>query len=95
MQDVFHLAAIGSGVHIDGTAQCSRDTIREFQTGQLGAECFAAEGRKPRACTGADEVFFLLDAVVQGRDINDCTTVASILKENIAAVAEQLIFDTS
>ena len=104
-QHVFHLSAVGTGIHINCTTHCAGDAISKFQAGQAAVQRRLTQSRKlqarasddcivdrPRLCTRMADVFQKTDSHFQGRGIHDHAPVARILKQDVAAVAQQVIF---
>ena len=105
-QHVLHLAAVSSGVHVDSTAHRTRDTVGKLKTGEAVFQRRHAERREHLICTDNDsivsqgrifaretDVFKNTDRALHGRYIDDSSPVARILKQDVAAVAQQIIFD--
>ena len=99
-QHVFHLSAVGTGIHINCTAHCAGDAISKFQAGQAAVQRRLTQSRKlqarasddcivdrPRLCTRMADVFQKTDSHFQSRGIHDHAPVARILKQDVAAVA--------
>ena len=93
LQHILHLAAVGSGVHIDRTAHRAGDAVGKFQPGQAVFQCGSAQARKLQARTGDHSIIDLTrrcprmrdlfqkaDAHFQGHGSNDHAPVTGILK---------------
>ena len=92
-QHVLHLAAVGTGVHVDRTAHRAGDAVSKFQPGQAVFQRRFAQCRKPHARPGGELCAVHLHSVLHGGNIQHCAVVAFIGKQDITAIAQQIIPD--
>ena len=94
LQHVLHLAAVGTGVHVNGTAHRAGDAVGKFQAGQTMFQRSSAQSRKLLPCPrrhlhGVRKTEFRF----QGGGVDHRAAVALVGKEDVAAVAQQIIPD--
>ena len=98
-QHILHFAAVSTGVHVDGTAHRAGDAIGKFQPGVAVLEGkFAQLGKfQTCRCRNIIAVGILINRQSHsrcfGRNINDCSSKALIRKQDVAAIAQQVIAD--
>ena len=92
-QHILHLAAVGSGVHVDCAAHRTGDAVSKFQSGQAVFQRRFAQRRKPHARPGGELCAVHLHGVLHGGNIQHHAVVALVGKQDIAAVAQQIVPD--
>ena len=92
-QHILHLAAVGSGVHVDCAAHRTGDTVGKFQPGQAMLQRRFAQRREPHARPGGELCSVHLHGVLHGGNIQHHAVVALVGKQDIAAVAQQIVPD--
>ena len=105
-QHILHLAAVGTGVHVDRTAHRAGDAVGKLESGEAGFQRRHTEGRehltgphddrivsKGRVFPRETDIFDNADAALHGRHVNDSPAVACILEQDVAAVAQQIALD--
>ena len=92
-QHILHLAAVSTGVHIDCAAHRAGDAVGKFQPGQAMLQRRFAQRREPHTRPCGELCAVHLHGVLHGGDIQHCAVVALVGKQDIAAVAQQIIPD--
>ena len=92
-QHILHLAAVSTGVHVDCAAHRTGDAISKFQSGQAVFQRRFAQRREPHARPGGELCAVHLHSVLHRRNIQYRTIVALVGKQDIAAVAQQIVPD--
>ena len=92
-QHILHLAAVGSGVHVDCAAHRTGDAVGKFQPGQAMLQRRFAQRREPHARPGGELCAVHLHGVLHGGNIQHHAVVALVGKQDIAAVAQQIVPD--
>ena len=90
-QHILHLAAVGTGVHVDRAAHRTGDAVGEFQPGQAVFQRRFAQRREPHARPGGELCAVHLHSVLHGGNSQYRTIVALVGKQDITAVAQQII----
>ena len=92
-QHILHLAAVSTGVHVDCAAHRTGDAVGKFQPGQAMLQRRFAQRREPHARPGGELCAVHLHSVLHGGNIQHHAVVALVGKQNIAAVAQQIVPD--
>ena len=92
-QHILHLAAVGTGVHVDRAAHRAGDAISKFQSGQAVFQRRFAQRREPHARPGGELCSVHLHSVLHGGNSQHRTIVALVGKQDITAIAQQIIPD--
>ena len=90
-QHILHLAAVSTGVHVDRAAHRAGDAISKFQSGQAVFQRRFAQRREPHARPGGELCSVHLHSVLHGGNSQHCAIVALVGKQDITAVAQQII----
>ena len=93
-EDILHFAAIGTRIHIHCTAHRAGDAVGKFQTGQAVFQRSPAQGCEPDARTGCQHIAFNGNIAAQCRNVDHHTGKTLVRKQDIAAVAQQIIADS-
>ena len=93
-EHVLHLAAVGTRIHIHCTAHRAGDAVGKFQPGQAMLQCRLTQCRKADTCACGQDCIFHRDLCVQCRNIDHHAGKAFVRKQDVAAVAQQVIADS-
>ena len=86
--DIFHLSAVGPGVHQHGAAQRTGDTVGKLQPGQAAILCRNGEARQGDPRPGGDGLSVEHGAAQAVADMDHHTAYARVPDQQVRAVAD-------